>query len=372
MPPPDHILAPKVLTVTFRVEAVTNAYESLLLLNQAESLSGLAQWVTQTFHALSPEQRWHNELVFEGFDILFEGEYAPQQSKGHTFADFIQQFASADSFALRDHYIQRVLKIKPKDADAEATLPPAPSADVLLASREAFLNFLVSRWPHCSDEIAVFEAVHDFLQDPPAMQHLIVTHLQEMWDGWLEAEWARTRPMIEECVAAFQQLDFPQQDIFEAIRVVTGRDARAISKWGATLSQVSELIFVPSPHIGPYLSIFGEADTRYVFFGARQPRGIQRQSSALSRSELLVRLNALADDTRLRILELLTEHEELCAQEIIERLDLSQSTVSRHLSQLSATGYITERRKEVQKCYSLNPDRVVDTLRALTNFLSRA
>jgi ArsR family transcriptional regulator len=68
-------------------------------------------------------------------------------------------------------------------------------------------------------------------------------------------------------------------------------------------------------------------------------------------------MNALADDTRLRILEILTKHDELCAQDIIEELGLSQSSVSRHLSQLSATGFLVERRRDVNKCYSLNVDR---------------
>jgi len=93
-------------------------------------------------------------------------------------------------------------------------------------------------------------------------------------------------------------------------------------------------------------------------------------SSALSRSELLVRINGLADDTRLRILQLLVQEGELCAQDIITRLGVSQSSMSRHLSQLRATGYLTERRREVSKCYSLNTERIDDTLRALSHFLN--
>ncbi len=93
------------------------------------------------------------------------------------------------------------------------------------------------------------------------------------------------------------------------------------------------------------------------------------KSPSLSRSELLVRLSAVADDTRLQILELLTQHEELCAQDIIRLLDLSQSAASRHLRQLTATGFLVERRNEVVKCYRINPQRVDDTLRALKRFL---
>ena len=147
---------------------------------------------------------------------------------------------------------------------------------------------------------------------------------------------------------------------------MTGRDFRGIwDEWG------KELIFVPSPHIGPYVTRF-DAEKNVmsrIIFGARLPEGARVSSPALSRSELLVRLSGLADDTRLQILELLTTHDELCAQDVIEMLDLSQSAASRHLRQLTATGYLVERRREVAKCYSLNPQRVDDTLRALKRFL---
>ena len=92
-------------------------------------------------------------------------------------------------------------------------------------------------------------------------------------------------------------------------------------------------------------------------------------SPDLSRSELLVRLNALADDTRLRILQAIHEAGELCSQEIMVRLNLSQSAASRHLKQLSATGYLSERRREGAKCYSLEPDRIEDVLTAVSSYL---
>ena len=130
----------------------------------------------------------------------------------------------------------------------------------------------------------------------------------------------------------------------------------------------------PSAHIGPYVSYFqsdDDEDVIQIIFGARLPEGAQVESPALSRSELLVRLNALADDTRLRMLELLTQQGELCAQDFITMLDLSQSSASRHLRQLTATGYVTERRREVAKCYSLNGKRLDDILQAMKLFLHR-
>ena len=85
---------------------------------------------------------------------------------------------------------------------------------------------------------------------------------------------------------------------------------------------------------------------------------------------MLVRLNALADDTRLSILEMLVAEEELCAQDFINRLDLSQSSASRHLRQLTASGFLNERRRDVAKCYSLNSERIEDTMKALKRLLT--
>ena len=52
---------------------------------------------------------------------------------------------------------------------------------------------------------------------------------------------------------------------------------------------------------------------------------------------------ALSDETRLRILRILNEHE-LSVNEIVEILDVTQSRVSRHLTNLRNAGFLTSRR----------------------------
>ena len=93
------------------------------------------------------------------------------------------------------------------------------------------------------------------------------------------------------------------------------------------------------------------------------------RSGRLTRTEILVRLSALTDDTRLQILRQIAENGELRSQEIIDGLELSQSAASRHLTQLTAAGYLKERRCDGAKCYSLNVERVSDTLQAVAGYL---
>lgn len=61
---------------------------------------------------------------------------------------------------------------------------------------------------------------------------------------------------------------------------------------------------------------------------------------------------ALTEPTRLRILALLDQGE-LCVCALVSVLQMPQSTVSRHLAQLKAAGWICERRQGVWMYYRL-------------------
>jgi ArsR family transcriptional regulator len=61
---------------------------------------------------------------------------------------------------------------------------------------------------------------------------------------------------------------------------------------------------------------------------------------------------ALSDETRLRILALLTNGE-LCVCDLMAVLDLPQSTVSRHLAYLRHAGLVEDRRRGVWMYYRL-------------------
>ncbi len=62
---------------------------------------------------------------------------------------------------------------------------------------------------------------------------------------------------------------------------------------------------------------------------------------------------ALADETRLRILALLSGGE-MCVCDLMAILDLPQSTVSRHLAYLRTSGLVCDRREGVWMYYRLN------------------
>lgn len=61
----------------------------------------------------------------------------------------------------------------------------------------------------------------------------------------------------------------------------------------------------------------------------------------------------LSDETRLRIIHLLT-HQELCVCELVDILDLSQPKISKHIAKIRQAGLVNTRRKEQFILYSFD------------------
>ncbi len=79
-----------------------------------------------------------------------------------------------------------------------------------------------------------------------------------------------------------------------------------------------------------------------------------RSTSAPNTAQQAERFHALADETRLAILELLREGER-CVCELTEALELGQSLLSFHVKTLKAAGLITDRREGRWMYYAIDP-----------------
>lgn len=354
----DLILTPVTTTYRLDLEPAHNGMESLVLLNWADEMSGYDEWVTKTAVSLPADLLQTNRLVTLGLHYAV----MPRRSWS-SFSAFVDHLAAQPPELLRDRIF-----------DAYNTLTcaePAEAFDLtaVLATVGSFLDYLYSRFPPENIDVQIESQAYEYLKNPPAMQALIVNHLRQMWTQVLQPEWEAKRPLLQACVDAFRQIDLTGLAPAEVVRRVTGKELPEHLQQSIEARDITQVVFVPSAHIGPYLGKIGHDAILWLIFGARQPEGLALGIPDLSRSDLLVRLGALSDDTRLRILHHLSHHGEKCAQEIIQELDLSQSAASRHLKQLSANGYLSERRREGGKCYSANLDRIEDTFHALLNFL---
>ena len=69
-------------------------------------------------------------------------------------------------------------------------------------------------------------------------------------------------------------------------------------------------------------------------------------------------LKILADNTRLRIIQLLS-HDELSVAELQEILDMGQSRISSHLALLRRSNIVTDRRDGKRTYYSIHDDTLL-------------
>ena len=366
----DYILAPQTVTVSFALEPALNTFNNIMLMLQVDERSGFSEWIMRTAGSLEPKFKRELMLASDAF-------YASAIPESHwqSFPAYLDDLAKRDAAAMLEQSLGWMCS---KEKTAEWNIEPQP-LDVLLNDRDVYMTFMrqMHEAKHHEKETEPFDEafyndLHERIQNPRQQLDTLIANMRQLWDDVLAEDWERSQSMLRDSVEAFHQLDYSGSTPLEAIRAVTGRDLSG--RWDETLGNAQQVSFVPSAHIGPYLTWYSnapDANIARIIFGARLPEGTRYESAALSRSELLVRLNALADDTRLQMLELLIQHEELCAQDIMTMLNLSQSSTSRHLRQLTATGYLIERRREVAKCYSLNPVRFEDTLRALKRFVRK-
>ena len=65
---------------------------------------------------------------------------------------------------------------------------------------------------------------------------------------------------------------------------------------------------------------------------------------------------ALADRNRLRAFAALCDHDELCACQLIELLQVSGATASRHMALLVSAGLVSSRKEGRWVYYRLNPE----------------
>jgi DNA-binding transcriptional ArsR family regulator len=356
MPAPirEAILAPETTRYRISAEPAVNVLQSLMMLTRVDHNSGFSDWVIETAGTLTPERDQLNKVVLYGLHYTL----TPERSF-RSFPAYIDDLAASSPLSLRDKCINAYLRLPWKKGKEEQ------SVEEILESEAGFMEFLRGRF----DEELIIEEIESqayrLLKEPAKMQTTIVDHLRYMWDEYLRDEWARVQPLVLESVAAFEAVELENMNDEQVIEYITGQKHEKPLQW---LEGVMSIIFVPSAHAGPYTLPLHTKDTAWITFGVRQPEGEQRGISDLSRVELLVWLSALTDNTRLQILGLIRERDELCAQEIIDLLQLSQSTCSRHLRQLTASGYLRERRVEAGKCYSLNPERLIDTARAIESY----
>lgn len=343
------------------LQPVRNAIASMMLVVKDDDMPGTGAWVAQIRKKLTAAELFRHQLVIIGFfhAILPDNDFV-------SFSDYLDDLEKTDPTLLRDKMLNTYAQIC--IGCTEEIRTANPDWEKVLASPEAYIGFLVDHFGQDLVETELETNAYEFVVDPPAMRKLIVDHLRWFWNEHLSQEWARTEPMLRESVKAFQNANLDNMSRLEMARYITGQDLDE-EHWSKILTKAERVVFIPNPHIGPYKTRFHFRDALSVIFGARLPEDASIRIPELDRAEIVARMSALADDTRLSILQMIAAKGEMRSQDIIEEIGLSQPSISRYLKQLTATGYLRERRVNGAKAYVLNRDRIEKTLKAVHNFL---
>lgn len=364
MPLPANIEQPVREANRVMLHPVRNAIASMMLLAKDEDMPGTGAWVAEVREKLNADELFRHKLVIIGFfyAILSDNDYT-------SFSEYLNDLEQTDPIVLRDKMLNTYAKVC--KGCTEEVRKAIPDWEKVLASPEAYVSFLIDHFGKDLVDTELEVSAYKYVIDPPAMRKLIVDHLRWFWDEHLSREWARTEPMLRESVKAFRNSNLETMNRLEMARYITGQDLNE-DYWSKFLAEADRVVFIPNPHIGPYVTRFYFQDAVAVIFGARQPEDASVRIPELDRAEIVARMSALADDTRLRILQMIAENGEMRSQDIIDAVGLSQPSVSRYLTQLTVTGFLQERRVNGAKAYALNRDRIEKTLKAVHNFLLRS
>jgi DNA-binding transcriptional ArsR family regulator len=338
----------------------------LSLLYRAVPGSGLDPWLIEARAGLPDAVRADLELL-HGFSgrllyypeepvMRFEPLRPDRQVAG--FEDliaFMRALPATDYLEMVEHALQRVY------ADREMRWRPP-------ADEEAWRRTLLA-----AITTAKMDDVMALVADPAELKRRTIAMYEGVWNAVYREARDAEAPLLHE--AAKRGAAFGDRGFAEAYAALTGqRVPEVLDRPPPTFTRVA---FCPSAHLGEFVSYIAYEPDLVVFFAAPQllDRSQGRDAvGSLSIGEtptpapapnLLEAARALADPTRLRMLDLLLEGE-LYAQEIVGRLGVAQSAVSRHLGQLERAGIVTVDLRRGSKYYAVNPDRLEAIAAALT------
>ncbi|HEU5090136.1 MAG TPA: metalloregulator ArsR/SmtB family transcription factor, partial [Roseiflexaceae bacterium] len=281
----------------------------------------LDAWLVEAAAQMSDEEHAFNRVLFRALGAVV----LPEQEFGD-FAAYLAALEASHPEALRNR--------------ALAQFRAAPGD--ILANFERYQGVVAERYPNDPPDTALLAEAYALLCTPEALHQRAVAHLRRLWNGLFAAEWKRREKALGALARVLAERQIPQASAPEIVRAVIGREPSPATT--ALLAQAERLVIVPTPHVSLYASSFHTQATVWVFVAVSTITSWALRQTPIKLSEVMVRVTPLSDETRLRILELLAQHGELSAQDLISMLDISQSSVSRHLKALGA--YIVERRGE--------------------------
>lgn len=208
----------------------------------------------------------------------------------------------------------------------------------------------------------MIERVLEWLSKPEELGEGCLSALQAYYQAFFEEEEKRVEPALKTGLEQARKLasTLSMEDLFLKLSqgVKLDDDFRA-----------QKFIFAPAFWSTP-LILFErvDRDTMLILFGAR-PADMSVVPGEVVPDGLVRGLKALADPTRLKILNYLSQ-EELAPSELARRLKLRAPTVTHHMSELRLAGLVNVNIQGQDKKYTVRSEAIDAIHNSLKDFLS--
>jgi DNA-binding transcriptional ArsR family regulator len=353
---PELLTYARVVEAEFHLSLPQDLITSIRLLQAVDAFEGLSEWVYQT--AATLPDAFRSELTLLGYPIkwCFRRQdsllwrLSPENPAHARWEDFRAYLAKTPP-----EEFQRVLLLNL----AEEAGRPEPPGDLTIAAVDHMLAAVQrieqEKWEQAFVDLWDDAPLVQLIWEPKQLKARLIALFTDFWEQYYREDFERHREAIARSVEYHRGQAYPRS-FAELFRRVTGRalSARTQEYVQQHLDRIERVIFNPCAHLGLYFQITLSYPTLIVAFNYRT--ALSQEAEGRTAIELFPPLKALGDETRLHILSLLGGGE-MYAQEIVDAIGLSQSTVSRHLQLLQRTEILTARHSRGMKFYSINRER---------------
>ncbi|GIV96491.1 MAG: hypothetical protein KatS3mg057_1148 [Herpetosiphonaceae bacterium] len=359
---PELVRGRPLLQVEFLPSLGLDVLATMSLVTLVHDFEGLREWLVEASSAMSPRLRHDLELVwrFAGYGAAIVEELGgalltESDAPGHEDFEALHEGLSRISGEQARAMIMAVIR---KSAARQEIALEQP-VEVIVEDRAALEQLLTQ----LGTPVALDEAIR-LVYNPDIWHQLLCSSTRRFWERFYRAEYERNQPQRERN-ALYHRRHAPRPNFTDLFMAVTGRMLPQYIV--PRLQEVEKARFVPSQHLGPYVAFLFNGPLMTVFYNSRTTP-VEDEDLEERIQSLYLPLEALADKTRLQILALLRGRE-LYAQEIVDRLHIHQSAVSRHLKLMETAGVLSVRRDKGSKYYSINTEVIQQLRRQLEELL---
>lgn len=345
-------------SIRLELNPALNILNSMIMLSHCSSCHGRISGIQ-----LADQEKKEADIIFIG---LYHG-LIPDR----TFPDFpafLNNLSTCDPFEIRNRIISAYRERHDRKTGTMKNLPLEEMIETILATPDSYLRFLAEGFEPDQYSEEIERAAYELLKNPQIMRKKIHDFLSFLWKEKYEKPWKAVKADLSDFLEKTDISYVRNMSREEAISHMTGMEIDP-DKLESMTARTSSLVFVPSFDVQDGYSRLVSAGTLYVFFNpeAFEKRRFDAQLSDIN--EISRKLSAIADTNRLNVLKYIAGKGEACSQDILKDLGFSQSAVSRHLQQLSATGILSERRQISAKYFRVNGDYLRNVLASVTGFL---